>query len=112
MNLRYSRAAARQWQKCNLGQRRARLRFLHHRGFGVARNNRSQNIAQRGKPGLEIPPLFHAIAENGPANLLGTRGAHGAVVLIEAQAGGLERETAIVEQPANLLVSGSATMCS
>src|SRR3984957_21332720 len=48
-----------------------------------------------------MPPMIHCVAENGLTHLLGTRRAHRSVVLVETQAALLERQPAVLEQPAN-----------
>src|SRR3974390_246460 len=49
-----------------------------------------------------MPPVVHAVPENGTPHLLGTRGTHGALVFIESQSLLLERQSAVIKQPANL----------
>ena len=52
--------------------------------------------------GLEVAPLLQPVAENRPAHLLGTDGAHGAAVAVEFQAARFEVEDAVVQQAAHL----------
>ena len=57
---------------------------------------------ERTQPGFVVPPLLDAVPVDGLADLLGARRAHRTLVLEEAQAARLERQTAVVEQPAHL----------
>ncbi len=49
-----------------------------------------------------MPPVVHALPENRAPHLLGAGGTHGPLVFIEAQALLLERQSAVIEEPANL----------
>src|SRR5690242_16201125 len=70
------------------------------------RGIRSDEIAQRfpqgAEPGLVVPPLLDAVLVDRTAYLLRADGTDGSSVGMELQAGGLERQTTVVEQPADL----------
>src|SRR5690606_11166370 len=51
------------------------------------------------KPGREMPPVIEAFAEDGSPHLLGARGRHRPFVLVEPEAGRVERQPARSEQP-------------
>ena len=54
------------------------------------------------EPRFVMTPLIEAFAENRPADLFGTRGAHAPLVLVEFHAGRLEFQTAKVENSAHI----------
>src|SRR5207237_8799748 len=56
---------------------------------------------QRLQPRFVVTPLLERISEYGQAHLLGARRAHRPRILVKAQAGFLEWQSAIAEQPAN-----------
>src|SRR5690606_18783784 len=62
----------------------------------------AQRFPQRPQPGLEMLPVIQCLAVDRPAHLFGTGGAHGAIVLEEAQARRVERQPAVIQQPAHL----------
>src|SRR5882762_10760503 len=64
--------------------------------------DRTQRLFQWPKPRIEMPPVVHAVPENGTPHLLRAGGAHRPLVLIEPQALFLERKRAVVKEPANL----------
>src|SRR3984957_969931 len=67
---------------------------------GIGIQDRAQCGFQRFQPRLEVPPLVESGAIDRLAHLLRAGRAHRALVLIEAQAAGLEGQAAIVEQAA------------
>src|SRR6202034_2118763 len=68
----------------------------------MSREDRAEICFERIQPWLEVSPLFKPLAEDRPAHLLGARRAYRALVLVEAQAGGLERQRAMPEELADL----------
>ncbi len=60
---------------------------------------RSEHLAQRTQPRLEVLPLVDALAIDRAANLLGTRRVHPPLGLVEVDAGSLEFEAAVVQDP-------------
>ena len=83
---------------------RTRLAPVH---LGLA-----ERVLQRSQPGLVMPPLVQSLAEDGPADLFGAGGAHGASRFVETQAGVLERQAAVVQQPADLRLRCPSTTSS
>src|SRR5580700_11681529 len=72
------------------------------RRLRVGVENGTESGLQRLEPRLVVSPVFKRIAENGLTNLLGARGAHGALVLVEPQASLLEGQSAVLQQAAHL----------
>src|ERR1700730_6116507 len=49
-----------------------------------------------------MAPVVHTVPENGAPHLLGAGGTHGPLVFIKTQALRLERQAAVIKEPANL----------
>src|SRR6188508_318156 len=84
------------WPKCMPSATESKLGHL-----GIRRKDVPQRLLEGFQPGLEVPPLVHALAENRPPHLLRAGGAHGARILMKLKHSLLERQPAVVEQPAN-----------
>src|SRR5580698_2919483 len=74
--------------------------FLNH--IRIRLDRVPQRVLQLPQPRLEPAPLLDAVGEDRLAHLFGTGGAHRALGLVEAQALLLERQSAMVEQAADL----------
>src|SRR5215469_15484690 len=60
--------------------------WCQRRCVRVGIQHRPEGGLERLEPGLEMPPLLEPLTEDRLAHLLGARGAHGALVLVETQA--------------------------
>ena len=69
---------------------------------GVSVEHGTERGLERVEPGFVVPPVVECVPENRLAHLFGTRRADRTFVLVEAQASGLERQAAVLEQPAHL----------
>src|SRR5262249_8545839 len=79
---------------------RAASSEARHRRIFV--EHRPERLLQWPQPRLEVAPMIDAITENRFANLLRAGGAHRAVVLVEAQTAGVERQGAVLRGAAHL----------
>src|ERR1700682_1062918 len=75
---------------CSLTGHAVRCHICRHLRIGGQHG--TQRGLQRLEPGLVVPPVVHALAENGLADLLGARGTHGPLIVVEPEASLFDRQ--------------------
>ncbi len=80
-------------------------------GVGVSLDERAERVAKRTQPLLIRLPVLGAAREDGLADLLGRRRAHGASRFVETETGGLEGRSSATSR-SRMTVSLSATILS